>query len=262
MLAVIGIGLGDERDITIKGLEYVKKADKVYLEDYTSLSNTNAAELEKFYGKKIVLADRALVESDDNLILKDAIKKNVVFLVIGDVFSATTHADLYIRAKKQGIKVEVIHNTSILTAIGITGLQLYKFGKTTSIAYPEDNYLPTSSYNAVKENYDRGLHTLCLLDIKKDSQKFMTINEAIKLLEKMEEKENKKLINEKLFAVGCARLGYEDYLIKTGSIKELRKFDFGNPPHCLIIPGKLHFKEEEMLELWMRKPPKIRVASI
>ena len=37
MLFLVGIGLGDASDITVKGLEIVKKADKVYLEAYTSI---------------------------------------------------------------------------------------------------------------------------------------------------------------------------------------------------------------------------------
>lgn len=37
MLYIIGLGLGDERDITLRGLEAVKKSQKVYMEAYTSL---------------------------------------------------------------------------------------------------------------------------------------------------------------------------------------------------------------------------------
>ena len=37
MLYIIGLGLGDERDITVRGLEAVKTCDKVYMEAYTSL---------------------------------------------------------------------------------------------------------------------------------------------------------------------------------------------------------------------------------
>jgi hypothetical protein len=37
MLYLIGLGLSDETDITIKGLEIVKKASRVYLEAYTSI---------------------------------------------------------------------------------------------------------------------------------------------------------------------------------------------------------------------------------
>lgn len=37
MLWLIGLGLADETDITVKGLEVVKRAERVYLEAYTSI---------------------------------------------------------------------------------------------------------------------------------------------------------------------------------------------------------------------------------
>jgi diphthamide biosynthesis methyltransferase len=37
MLYLIGLGLSDETDITVKGLEIVQKASRVYLEAYTSI---------------------------------------------------------------------------------------------------------------------------------------------------------------------------------------------------------------------------------
>lgn len=37
MLYLVGLGLADETDITVKGLEIVKKAERVYLEAYTSI---------------------------------------------------------------------------------------------------------------------------------------------------------------------------------------------------------------------------------
>lgn len=37
MLYLVGLGLCDPSDITVKGLEVVKKASRVYLEAYTSI---------------------------------------------------------------------------------------------------------------------------------------------------------------------------------------------------------------------------------
>jgi len=37
MLYLVGLGLSDETDITVKGLEVAKKASRVYLEAYTSI---------------------------------------------------------------------------------------------------------------------------------------------------------------------------------------------------------------------------------
>ena len=53
MLYLIGMGLSDEKDISLKGLEAVKKSDKVYLEYYTSKLSCSKEDLEKFYGRKI-----------------------------------------------------------------------------------------------------------------------------------------------------------------------------------------------------------------
>lgn len=45
MLYLIGLGLGDCKDITVKGLEAIQKSDKVYLEAYTSILTVGQHEL-------------------------------------------------------------------------------------------------------------------------------------------------------------------------------------------------------------------------
>lgn len=247
-LYFIGLGLNNEKDITANGLEAIKKCDLVYLESYTSVLNCDKAALEKFYNKKIISARRSLVEADDNEIIENAKSKNVAFLVAGDSLAATTHIDLYLRAKKEGIGCFVIHNASILTAIGVTGLQLYKFGKTTSIPLENDNI--ETPYDVLKGNLSLGLHTLFLLDLNPEDDKFMAANDAIRYLLKVELKRNEKIFNERTLCAGCARIGSESQLIKAGTAKELLKFDFGKPVHCLVVPGKLHFMEEEALKLY------------
>jgi len=37
MLSIVGIGLSDEKDITVRGLEAVRSSDLVFLEAYTSV---------------------------------------------------------------------------------------------------------------------------------------------------------------------------------------------------------------------------------
>ena len=92
---MIGLGLNDEKDISVKGLEAIKRCEYVFLEDYTSKLNVSVSKLKKFYGKEIILADRNMVEKNSDEILGKASQENTAFLVIGDVFSATTHADLF-----------------------------------------------------------------------------------------------------------------------------------------------------------------------
>ncbi len=250
-LYLIGLGLADERDISIKGLELVKKCDVVYVENYTSILQTTTAKLAQFYGRKILLAPREVTEQGAEKIVLDAKKKNVAFLVAGDPFSATTHVGLFKLAREKEVEVTVIHNASVLTAIGITGLQLYKFGRAVSIPFPEDVPLLESPYNIIRENQLLESHTLVLLDLKPEQKKFMTVNQALGILEKIEQRKNENLITPNLPVIGCARLGCDDVLIKAGALKDIHHIDFGKPPHCLIIPAKkLHFLEKEMLGMW------------
>ena len=247
-LYFIGLGLGNEKDISINGLEAIRKCDIVYLENYTSILNATQEALEKFYNKKIILARRNLIESDNNEILENAKTRNVALLIAGDPLVAKTHIDLFLRGKKDDIKCTIIHNASIVSAIGATGLQVYKFGKTTSI--PMENENIETPYDVLKDNLSLGLHTLFLLDLDPEEEKFMSVNDAIRYLLKVELKRNEGIFSEKTFCIGCARLGSDSQIIKAGIAKEMLKFNFGKPVHCLIVPGKLHFMEEEALKLW------------
>ena len=249
-LYFIGLGLNDEKDITIKGRELVKKADFVYLENYTSKLNCNLSYLEQLYGKKIMIADRNMVESEaEKAILANAKDNEVAFLVVGDVFSATTHMDLYLRAKKMGIKALVVHNASVLTAVGITGLQLYKFAKTTSIPFHNENV--ETPYDALALNQKNSLHTLFLLDLKEYSNDSLSVNDAIRYLLRVELKRGERVFNDSALCVGCAKLGSLDQIIKAGKARDLLRYDFKNGMHCLIVPAKnLHFMEEEALKLY------------
>ena len=49
VLYIIGLGLGSEKDITVKGLEAVKKSDKIYLEAYTSILGVRSSMDMKFW---------------------------------------------------------------------------------------------------------------------------------------------------------------------------------------------------------------------
>jgi diphthine synthase len=248
-LYFIGIGLSDEKDITLKGLDLVKASDVVYLENYTSVLSVPLEKLEQLYDKKIILADRETVEKNpEESILKDAKEKNVSFLIVGDPFAATTHVDLLNRAKKLEIKTKIVHNASVLTAIAATGLQLYKFGKTTSLPFASKGFEPETHYDVLRDNQDSDLHTLILLDLKPKQKLFMTINEAIKNLLEIETKRSENIFDKDTFCIGCANLGSENQVIKSGKASELLDFNFGNGLQCLIIPGELHFVEQEAVQ--------------
>jgi len=270
MLYLIGLGLGDAKDVTVKGLEVIKSADKVFLEAYTSILMGGKEEMELFYGREIILADRTLVEQEADTILCDAKTKDIVFLVVGDPFGATTHTDLVIRCIEQDIKYKVIHNASILNAVGCCGLQLYNFGETVSIVMWSDTWKPDSFYDKVVENKKRGLHTLCLLDIKMKEQtvenmmrgrkiyeppSFLTANDAIKQLLEVSENRSKsnsknKEITADSICVALARVGWENQKIVSGKMSTVQNTDLGPPIHSLIIAGNTHYLEIDMLKLF------------
>jgi diphthine synthase len=254
-LTFIGLGLYNEKDISLKGLEEIKKADKVFAEFYTAiLSGTDLKKIEKTIGKKIQVLNREETEKGKK-ILELAETKNVVFLTCGDPMSATTHVDLRINALKKGIKTKIIHGSSIFTAVpGLLGLQNYKLGRTTTLAYPEKDYFPTSPYHVIELNKKLGLHTLVLLDIQADKNKFMTANEAMKLLLEMEEKIKGNVFNQDTIVCVVARAGSDEPLIVSGPVKDLINRDFGPPLHTLVVPGKLHFMEFEALQVLAQLP--------
>lgn len=234
--------------MTLGGLDAIRQCDKVYLEIYTSFLD-DVPELEKLINKKVYVVGRDFVESGD-VILSEAKDNDVAFLVVGDPLCATTHWDLLKRAKENQIDVKVIHNASIVSSVGSTGLQVYKFGKVTSVPFADSEIIAETPYNVLKENLSINAHTLFLLDLRPDEKRFMTVNDAVNHLLKVEQKRKENIFTKDTFCVGCARIGFPDEFIKAGKAKDLLDVDFGRPVHCLVVPGKLHFMEEEALKLF------------
>ncbi|EDR30008.1 diphthine synthase, putative [Entamoeba dispar SAW760] len=252
MLYIIGLGLYDEKDITVRGLEAVKSCDLVFLEHYTAILQCDIAKLEEFYGKKVIIGDRDLVETEADQILEPAKTKNVALLVVGDVYGATTHSDIFVRCQKMGIEVKVIHNASIMNAVGCSGLQLYRFGQTVSVCFWSEHWKPSSYYPKIKINRDNNMHTLVLLDIKVKERseeniikgrdifeppRYMTINQCIEQLLEVEKEQHLGVYDEDTMVVGMARVACADQKIVYGKMKDLLRYDFGAPMHCLLIPA-------------------------
>ncbi len=245
MLFLIGLGLSNERDLSLNALDALKSCDYIFLENYTGVFN-NLKELENLLNKSVQVLARSQVEEEKEY-LSLAKKHNVALLVQGDPLSATTHTSILLDCKKQNIPYKVINSSSIFTACARTGLFLYKFGKVASIPLPEEGFNPSSFYKVLVDNQSIGAHTLFLLDLKPDRNKYLTIPQALKTLKKLD---SKKYINK---VVGCARLGFKDELILYGSANKLANVDWGNPPYCLIVPSKLHFIEKEFLKTFELK---------
>jgi diphthine synthase len=258
-LVFVGLGLNDEKGISLNGLEEAKTADNVFIELYTSLlPDFSLKNLEVLVGKKIqVLSRRNLEEENGKTILDAAEGGKAVFLVPGDPFIATTHVTLRIEAAKRKIQTRVVHGASIISAIiGVSGLHNYKFGKTVTIPFSE-NFSETP-YKVIAQNKQLGLHTLCLLDLKADQKCFLTIKEALMMLREIEEKKQAGVAGDNDLVVGLARAGSKQPILKADFLGALVSFDFGEPPMTLIFPGQLHFMEAEALVALAGAPSEIR----
>ncbi len=235
MLYLIGVGLGNEKSLTLEGLEVAKKCE-CYFESYTSKYESIKG-LEKLVGKKIIVLKREDVEEGSQKLLDSAKRRDVALFVIGDPLAATTHADLVIEAKKQKISIKIIHNVSIFSAIAECGLQLYKFGRTATIPYTKQ---VESVKDTIEGNRKIGLHTLLLLDLDAEGGKYMTVKEALEILLE------RKIVSgkEKMIAAHISENSQIFYNVP----EELMKKEI-DTPSVLVLPGKLHFKEDEFLEL-------------
>jgi diphthine synthase len=241
MLYIIGLGIGDEGDISLKGLETCKKSGEVFAELYTAKWQGSLEKLGKIIGKKIKALNRQDLEEGSVRFVKQAKGKDVALLVPGDPLTATTHLNLLIDAKKFGVKTRIIHSSSILTAVAETGLNLYNFGKTATVVKPEPGYAPTSFYDAGVLNKKHGMHTLFLLDIDMDTSRGLLI-----LLD-IEKNKRKGLLSPDTKILAATGLGTKKTQIKYDKAKKLLEKPLP-PPAVLIIPGKLHFIEKEFLD--------------
>ena len=252
VLYFIGVGVYDEKDISLKAVETARGCDLLFVEFYTQKMNTTKQKLEKIIGKKITELGRKEIEEQSEILLEPAKTKKVGFLVGGDPFSATTHIALKHDAMQKGIETRVIHGSSIFSAIGEVGLHMYKFGTTITIPYLEKvgGKLPFSAYDRLRDNKERGLHTLMLLDIDMEKKKIMTANEGMKTFLEMESARGENVFTEYIDVIVFARANSVKPVIVYGKVIELVDRDFGEPPMCIIVPGSLHFTEREYLEMF------------
>ncbi|MFB6226053.1 MAG: diphthine synthase [Candidatus Paceibacteria bacterium] len=230
MLYLIGLGL-DDGEITGKGLEALREAEKAFAEFYTNTENIDLGGLKEEAGTQIEKLERDEVEKQDR-ILEEAQNSEVAFLVSGDPLTATTHYDIKHRAEDAGIETEVIHAPSILTSVAETGLNVYKFGRTVTL--PEDSR-PGSVLEYIEKNDSIALHTLVLLDIDYPA------NEAAEKLVEMGVEPNREV-------VVLERANSEDQDISVMSLEQAADAVFGAPPHSIILTREKSHKEEEFIE--------------
>jgi diphthine synthase len=246
-LVFIGLGLHDEKGLTLRGLEEARASDVVFAEFYTSaLAGAGPGAIEALLGRPVRVLGRDEVEGGAE-ILAAAADTRVALLVAGDPMAATTHVDLRLRAHAAGIPTRIVHGVSVLTAVaGALGLQAYKFGRTTTVPKATQAFRPASPLEAILENRRAGLHSLVLLDVVGDGS-FLDPKEALSYLVDLARAAKADALGPSSLACVVGRVGSPDVRAVCGRIEDVLDRDLGRPPHAIVIPGSLHFLEREAL---------------
>jgi diphthine synthase len=243
MLTFVGLGLYDERSVTVRGRAAIREADRVFAEFYTSrLAGTTVESLASYHDTEIAVRDRAGVEGDPGPILSAARDGDAAFLTAGDTMISTTHVDLRLRAHERGIDTRIVHGTTAQSAASsLSGLQNYRFGKATTLPFPDahgGSGVPDSVLETIEGNRDQGLHTLIYLDIKAKREAYMTADQGADLLADAHGDD---------LGVAIARAGSADPVVAADTLDALGGRAFGEPLHLLVVPGDLHHVESEAL---------------
>jgi len=243
ILKLVGTGL-NPWEITRGAIEEAVKCSSIFWENYTSIAPGLSLEVMKsLFGPGIVPLDRSQVE-DGSVILDQLANGDVALLVLGDPMISTTHVSLRVQAATMGHESRIIHASSILSAaMGESCLMATKFGRMATISFHRSK----QPYDVLFQNLSHGLHTLFLLDIDIEGDKYMTVGDALRTLRILEKESRKGVVNDEMLVIGLARVSMPDQVIRAGSLRVVSELEFGNPPHCLIVPGKLHFAESEAI---------------
>jgi diphthine synthase len=248
MLWLVGLGIYGQKGLSAKAVEILKNANVVYVERYTSPFPDPEIEALKSVNENVKIVPRWFVE-DGREILDAAKNGDVALVVYGDPLIATTHMELRVRAEKNGIRSRVLHAPSSITSIiGECGLHMYKVGRIITVV--SEQQVVASIYYAIYSNLLLGNHTLILLEYDQEKGFFLKPNDAFSMLLECEKDQKHSVVSEDTFAIIASRIGSDNQSIVSGRIGSLLQYDFGTPPHSIIITGSLHFTEIDAMKVF------------
>ncbi|MDE1846112.1 MAG: diphthine synthase [Candidatus Micrarchaeota archaeon] len=252
MLFLIGIGLNN-RDIPYSAADDLSGADEVLVDQYTNfITDEDLAWITSKFQISPKLIHRSDLEENAKVMVEKAKEKDIVLLVSGDPLIATTHHTILDLAAKKGVEYKIYHSSNIFSgAIGESGLDIYKFGPTTTITFWSEKYKPTSFIDVVKKNFENGQHTMCLCDYHYNEKRRMKVSEAIELLHVADETKGYGFITEKSKILVLGDVGKDSQEIRYLQVGKINKEDlraFEGKVITLIVPGPMNFAEEEALQ--------------
>jgi len=247
MLFLVGLGLSS-KDITLGAMEACRSSE-LFIDRFTSnIDESITSYIEEITGKRIVELSRSDMEESASEIVKRAAIKNVAVLVGGDPLIATTHKILYIKAKEQGVETEVVHaNSIIITAIGESGLDFYRFGSACTVPKWSEHYSPVSFYEKIESNMKANEHTMLLLDYDPITRTTLSIREAIDALEKADSHYKKGIITGSTKIIILHNMSRKNSITIATTIDNAKTMEM-NGINILIIPSTLAAVEKEAVE--------------
>jgi diphthine synthase len=233
--------------ITQRAINCIKSSDIIIVDKYTMPNSDKIISLviDIAKDKKVILAERNMLEDNSSEVIDIAKDKKVSIVVIGDPLIGTTHASLLIEAKKKKIEADIINGISgICLAKSLSGLQYYKFGKTLTIPGPWRNIKAYSLIYNLYSNLCINAHTLLLFDIN-DQGKLLSIEQGIKTV--LELNKELKLYEKLEKMLGIIIHAGEKNVFVGDSLYMLQNAEI-DEPYSLIIPTSLHYEEENYLK--------------
>ena len=242
MLYIIGLGVDPKNTAPVFIKNTTNICEKSYIDTYTTFITNDYLDWIK-KELKAVPASRDLLEDVKNFV-EEAKDKNICLYVYGDPYVATTHQSLRTYAAERKIKVKMVYSSSFINVIfGETGLHIYKIGFVGSLIKGDIN-----SRNYIYKQVGAAL------EAKKHSIIIPTGYEGDMgslLLELKQAELNFKedTFPDNRFLIFISRAGMDEEKVLGGTLEDLFKTKTTlDEPFTLIVPGLLHFSEEEVLK--------------
>ncbi len=259
MLLLVGMGVHGVRGIPLGALEDLRRCDVVLLDSYTSPIDVGRAleDLRSLLGAEVREATRDVLE-DVSGIVRAASSRCVGLVIPGDVFVATTHDALRQEALRSGVEVRVWHSSSIVNAaLARVGLHVYKLGFVGTLVAgpPQAAYRP---YFGVTAALRGGMHSLLLLQHDGRTGEGIDVPQALRALQEAEASWRLGTFGPDRVLIVASRLFSASESVRVLRLGEALEEDFGDHPHVIIVPGRLHFTESESMEALMGVPADLR----
>lgn len=253
-LYIVGLGLSP-RLVSQRAIEALRSCDYVFYEEYTSIpSEGSIGDIEAIVGKSFRRLSRRDLEdlSAEEIFRILSEGKNVCLASWGDPMAATTHVYIATEAIRRGYGYSYVPGVSaIITALGYSGLMVYKLGRVMTLVRPRSVDEARGIYERIMDTLDRGYHVLLLLEMDSEGGYYMRVDEASRILIEISRSLGQEIRDH--FGIALAGLGSKNQTICYSSLEELSKTALKPIPQMLILVGSLYYTEKEYIENMVRK---------